>query len=124
LPEQGGAFLVLRKTESAGCDFEIGIADVGTGRYRAAADAPVQCVAETGAAAFLRPDTIRRGRVVMSSDSAGGARRLLVATIPGASRQRAGPSEPLAPWIDEKQDALDRFDPVWVDDSRVLYVRK
>jgi hypothetical protein len=117
------ALLLLRRTEQEVCAYALEMADLATCKVGPAREES-RCLAERDLGAVPRSGALRGTRVLETSPPGAGARRLLVVDLSSDKGLRVNERRPLLEWIDERDDGIDRFDPVWVDDHRVLYVQK
>jgi hypothetical protein len=121
---QPDEFVVLRHDASdAACEYRLEIANFVTGKLALSSDGR-QCVAEAELGAVIRSGSLRDKRVLVSSQEGAGTRRILIGDLSGDGDLRNGARTPLLPWIDAREDGIDRFDAVWIDGSHIIYVQK
>lgn len=117
------ALIVLQHlTGSAGCEYRLVLADLSTGGVDLQSQAP-QCLGEEDIGAVPRSGAIHGTRVLYNSHPGQGFRRILVGEMTSGP-ETGGDRVSLLPWIEANADGIDRFDAVWLDGSRIIYVQK
>jgi hypothetical protein len=115
-------FVVLQHREvDKSCENALKIADLSTGSLDAVA--PAQCLAELQIEEVRRAGALRGNHLLVNNPSGAGVRRLLQQEFPDGGSISQAPRTPLLPWIDAQEDGIDRFDAVWLDDNRVVYLQ-
>lgn len=122
----GDASLIVLKTgpSQESCPHKLALIDLASGKLEAPPDGAPECLEETDVGALARPGTLRGNLALRTTSQGSGARRLLIEELasgdaPGGGRRRA-----LLPWMDAKDDGIDRFDAVWSDDTHVVFLEK
>ena len=109
-------------TGETGCEYRLVVADLSTGGLDLNSQGP-QCLGEEDIGAVPHAGAIHGTRVLYNSHPGQGFRRILVGEITSGP-EAGGDRVSLLPWIEADADGIDRFDAVWLDGSRVIYVQK
>jgi hypothetical protein len=117
------ALIVLQHlTGEAECEYRLVVADLSAGGLDLKSQAP-QCLGEEDIGAVPRAGAIHGTRVLYNSHPGQGFRRILVGEMTNAP-ESGGDRVSLLPWVESNADGIDRFDAVWLDNNRVIYVQK
>lgn len=116
-------WVVLQHGKDEVCEYKLAIADVAAGTLNSQAEQP-QCLMEAELGAIPRSGALRGSRLLVNSAAGTGVRRILIGELSRDGTVAAAGRSPLLPWIDAHEDGIDRFDAVWLDDTRVVYMQK
>jgi len=121
--EMPSSVMVLQHlSDTATCEYRLVIANLSSGSLAVQSQAP-QCLGEEDIGAVPRAGAIQGTRVLYNSHPGQGFRRILVGEM-ASGTGGDGDRVSLLPWGDANGDGIDRFDAVWLDSSRVIYVQK
>jgi hypothetical protein len=105
------------------CEYRLRLADLSSGRLDSVSE-QTRCLGEAELGGAPRWGALRGHRVLVNSPSGAGVKRILVGELASDGALASGARTSLLPWIDAQEDGIDRFDAVWLDDTRVVYVQK
>jgi hypothetical protein len=124
MSSQDRLLVLLRTPSDTHCYYKFGFADFSSSRVEPVKEGPASCLSEADAdSVMLRPDSIRNGKALFTSAATGDARSIMQQDIL-ATADSDPKAKPALPWVDQRDDGVDRFDPIWIDSNRVLYVEK
>jgi hypothetical protein len=115
--QPSNALLVAISQDGVACSLQLRYADTSTGRLSLVNDSPETCVQDFGE--FVRAGQIR-DHILLQSSSNG--TDVLITTL--AADGSRGPEKLFDPLLDSSKDGRDRYDPQWIDDSRILYITR
>jgi hypothetical protein len=116
------SFLVLQREQNqAECKFRLKIADIVHGALRNPDEE--YCLDDSELGALPRTQSVLGTRFLCAAEPGTGTRKVLVSDA-ACSDPKADSISSLLRWLDESGDGIDRFDSVWVDSNRVVYLQK
>lgn len=111
-----GAVLVVRHALEGACPYEVQVADLESGILRNADEAA--CIQAEDLIAIRSSGSVLDNQVLSTTPQGVAVVKIRVGQI-GSQATSA-----LLPWLDQKDDGIDRFDPVWLSREQVAFVER